>query len=74
VGEEFHAPADHAQVLPGLNLIDDAHRNHIVTTDPIHLASALLFQEARRAAVVFATHDGQQATAARALGLECVGV
>jgi len=46
----------------------------VKTLDAIHLASALAFQEARRAAVVFATHDGQQATAARALGLECVGV
>ena len=46
----------------------------VKTLDAIHLASALLFQEARGASVLFATHDGQQATAARALGFECTGV
>lgn len=46
----------------------------VKTLDAIHLASALLFQEARRASVLFATHDAQQTTAARALGFECTGV
>jgi len=43
------------------------------TLDAIHLASALLLQERRRRRVIFATHDTRQATAARALGFECIG-
>lgn len=46
----------------------------VKTLDAIHLASALLFQEMRRASVLFVTHDAQQTTAARALGFECTGV
>jgi predicted nucleic acid-binding protein len=46
----------------------------VKTLDAIHLASALLFQEARGAAVLFATHDARQTTAARALGFDCTGV
>lgn len=46
----------------------------VKTLDAIHLASALVFQEARRASVLFATHDVRQATAAFALGFECTGV
>ncbi|MGH7859248.1 MAG: type II toxin-antitoxin system VapC family toxin [Candidatus Binatia bacterium] len=45
----------------------------VKTLDAIHLASALVFQEARGASVLFATHDGRQATAARALGFDCTG-
>lgn len=44
------------------------------TLDAIHLASALLFAEHREAGLVFGTHDRSQATAARALGFEVVGV
>jgi uncharacterized protein len=40
----------------------------VKTLDALHIASALLLRERRRAAPVFATHDLQQATAARALG------
>jgi predicted nucleic acid-binding protein len=43
----------------------------VKTLDAIHLASALLLQEHRGTAVVFATHDTRQARAARALGFEC---
>jgi hypothetical protein len=46
----------------------------VKTLDAIHLASALLLRERHGTPVVFATHDAQQATAARALGFECVGV
>lgn len=46
----------------------------VKTLDAIHLASALLFQERRGEGLVFVTHDGQQATAARALGFDCLGV
>jgi hypothetical protein len=45
----------------------------VKTLDALHLASALLWRERRAADVVFATHDPQQARAARALGFECVG-
>jgi hypothetical protein len=46
----------------------------VKTLDAIHLASALLWRERRTQDLVFATHDPQQARAARALGFECVGV
>ena len=45
----------------------------VKTLDAIHLTSALVLQESGRGAVVFATHDLQQATAARALGFEVAG-
>jgi predicted nucleic acid-binding protein len=46
----------------------------VKTLDGIHLASALLLAERRGLSLVFATHDPQQATAARALGFECAGI
>jgi predicted nucleic acid-binding protein len=46
----------------------------VKTLDALHLASALLFQERRAVSLIFATHDAQQATAARALGFTCIGV
>ena len=46
----------------------------VKTLDAIHLASALLLRERRAITPVFATHDPQQARAARALGFECLGV
>jgi hypothetical protein len=46
----------------------------VKTLDALHLSSALLLAERRRTPVVFATHDGQQAVAARALGFDCAGV
>lgn len=46
----------------------------VKTLDAIHLASAMLFQERRGARLLFATHDAQQTTAARALGFDCRGV
>ncbi len=46
----------------------------VKTLDAIHLASALLFQERRSQAVIFATHDRQQAIGARALGFTVIGV
>lgn len=44
------------------------------TLDAIHLATALLWREGRSEAPVFATHDGQLATAARATGFRTAGV
>ncbi|MDA2930144.1 PIN domain-containing protein [Acidobacteria bacterium AH-259-O06] len=46
----------------------------VKTLDAIHLASALLFQERRGGKLIFATHDKQQAVAAKALGFEVIGV
>ena len=46
----------------------------VKTLDAIHLATALLFQERRAVSLAFATHDVQQANAARALGFNCIGV
>ena len=40
----------------------------VKTLDAIHLASAVVLRERRSLDLSFATHDGQQATAARALG------
>jgi len=44
------------------------------TLDAIHIASALLLQERTAGIIIFATHDAQQATGARALGFDCIGV
>ena len=46
----------------------------VKTLDAIHLASALQYRGQSGEAVVFATHDRQQALGARALGFEVVGV
>jgi hypothetical protein len=44
----------------------------VKTLDAIHLVSAIAIRERRGVELVFATHDSQQATAARALGFACV--
>ena len=46
----------------------------VKTLDAIHLATAIVLRERRGIDLVFATHDDQQATAARALGFTTVGV
>ncbi len=46
----------------------------VKTLDAVHLASAQLFAEHRKTGLLFGTHDRRQATAARALGFEVVGV
>jgi len=46
----------------------------VKTLDAIHLASALLFQERHGQPLTFATHDRQQASAARALGYSVIGI
>jgi len=43
------------------------------TLDAIHLSSALLWQQSEGAALTFLTHDGELATAARALGFTVLG-
>ncbi len=45
----------------------------VKTLDAIHLTSALMLRERKRAPVNFATHDAKQATAARALGFTVLG-
>lgn len=42
------------------------------TLDALHLASAMLWRE-QEGDILFATHDGQLATAARAVGFEVIG-
>jgi hypothetical protein len=46
----------------------------VKSLDALHLASALLLRERLRITFFFATHDPQQARAARALGFDCIGV
>ncbi|MFN8644173.1 MAG: type II toxin-antitoxin system VapC family toxin [Candidatus Binatia bacterium] len=46
----------------------------VKTLDALHLASALLWRERRSPELIFATHDPQQARAARAIGFPCIGV
>jgi hypothetical protein len=46
----------------------------VKTLDAIHLASAIVLRDRRGIDLIFATHDDQQATAARALGFAVVGV
>jgi predicted nucleic acid-binding protein len=45
----------------------------VKTLDAIHLTSALILQENKQSALTFATHDAQQANAARSLGFTVVG-
>lgn len=44
------------------------------TLDAIHLATAALWRDTRDASLVFATHDRQLATAARAIGFVTLGI
>jgi len=44
----------------------------VKTLDAFHLVSAVAIRERRGIDLLFATHDGQQATAARALGFTCL--
>ena len=46
----------------------------VKTLDAIHLATAIVLRDRRAVDLVFATHDDQQSTCARALGFETVGV
>ena len=46
----------------------------VKTLDALHLATAMLWRERRGVDMLFATHDPQQARAARALGFACVGI
>jgi predicted nucleic acid-binding protein len=45
----------------------------VKTLDAFHLVSAAAVRDHRRVDLSFATHDSQQATAARAMGFTCLG-
>ena len=64
-------------VEPSMVVLDRAARpfpTEIGTLDAIHLATALMWREAREEEIVMATHDRALGTAARASGLRVVGV
>ena len=44
----------------------------VKTLDAFHLTSAVAIRDRRHIELLFATHDGQQATAARSLGFACL--
>jgi len=44
----------------------------VKTLDAFHLVSAIAIRDRRGVELLFATHDSQQATAARALGFTCI--
>lgn len=48
-------------------------RTVVKTLDAIHLATAVLIREREQEDLIFATHDGKQAIAAKALGFVVVG-
>ena len=64
-------------VEPSMVVLDRAARpfpTELGTLDAIHLATALMWREARGDDIVMATHDRALGTAARASGLEVVGL
>jgi len=44
------------------------------TLDAIHVTSAIMLRERKSTDVLFASHDSQQTTAARAFGFQCIGL
>jgi predicted nucleic acid-binding protein len=61
----------------GASIVREASKSMpttVKTLDAIHLASAIVLRDRRGIDLIFATHDDQQATAARALGFAVVGV
>ena len=65
---------DRVDVTPGvLRRAADPFPTPLGTLDAIHLATAILWREGRQEGPVMATHDGQLATAARAVGLATAG-
>ncbi len=64
-------------VEPSMVVLDRAARpfpTELGTLDAIHLATALMWREAREEEIVMATHDRALGTAARASGLRVVGL
>lgn len=65
---------DVVDVTPGvLRRAAEPFPTPLGTLDAIHLATALLWREARGSTLAMATHDQALATAARAMGLEVLG-
>lgn len=58
---------------PILARASDPFPTPLGTLDALHLATALVWQDRMRQALVMATHDGGLASAARAFGMEIVG-
>ena len=66
---------DRVDVSPSvLRRAADPFPTPLGTLDAIHLATAILWREGRPEAPVLVTHDGQLATAARAVGFVTAGV
>ncbi len=64
-------------VEPSMVVLDRAARpfpTELGTLDAIHLATALMWREARGEEIVMATHDRALGTAAQASGLQVVGL
>ena len=64
-------------VEPSMAVLDRAARpfpTELGTLDAIHLATALMWREAREEEIVMATHDRALGTAAQASGLRVVGL
>lgn len=59
---------------PVLRRASEAFPTPLGTLDAIHLATALAWRDAHTEALVLATHDKVLGTAARAMGLQVVGV
>ena len=79
---EFHAQLKQVENAIGLvalnrSILRGAGRpmgTPVKTLDALHLTSAMAIHQRRNAHVSFATHDAQQAIAARALGFDCIGL
>ena len=64
-------------VEPSMVVLDRAARpfpTELGTLDAIHLATALMWREAREEEIIMATHDRALGTAAKASGLRVVGL
>lgn len=64
-------------VEPSMAVLERAARpfpTELGTLDAIHLATALMWREAREEEIVMATHDRALGTAAQASGLRVVGL
>ncbi len=64
-------------VEPSMVVLDRAARpfpTELGTLDAIHLATALMWREAREEEIIMATHDRALGTAAQASGLRVVGL
>ena len=64
------------RVYPSLSVLERAEGafpSPVAALDAIHLATALVWRQRHGRALLFATHDRQQARAARALGFAVIG-